>query len=679
VSKLITCWRTGDTHRLFTHFGRVISCVFFLREKCFNNRFHGGQTFLMRNFFSRWVSIVVSLIIILVSCLVASNVQTDGGKVAISDVRFVGDNGNMLSALLYKPANMDPAKPLPAVLTMHGYINSREVQDAFDIEFARRGYVVLSMDMEGHGYSEQSPKDPTMRGALAGLSYLRNLGFVDKTKVALEGHSMGGWSTITAAAAKPEWVHTVIQEGSSPETYGSGKVLADTPFNYAIVYSKYDEFAPLMWGVPIASQIVNTDKLKKAFGTTEAVVPGKLYGSFEAKSARMLYIPNVIHPADHWSKEAVGNAVEFLQKAMPAPAPINAADQTWRTKEYATFVAMIGAFLFLFALAGNLLRTNFFRSSVRPLPANKGIKGGAGWVIGALIGTAIPALTFFKFQTWGSTWFPVGSFWPQSLTNGFVIWVVFNALISVILFALWHMFTNRGASMQDYGISHSKKGYGIDLSMLGKSALLALYSIGGVYFLTVLIDAWFHLDFRIWILGLKVMSWGQFLLMLKYALPFLLFFLVNGLILHGQFRLKESSSEAKTAWKWFLANAGINTIGIFVLILIQYITMFSTQELFWKSQALLGIVAFQFVPVNIVISLISTYFFRKTGDIYAGAFANTLIVTWYIVAGQAVQYAGQPVSNTKAIVTFFIILIVLAAVFFMKRSKSEPASASNPV
>ncbi|MGO4274485.1 alpha/beta hydrolase family protein, partial [Paenibacillus sp. TAF58] len=162
-----------------------------------------------RGFFARPISIMLSLLLILISCIVGSSVQTDGGSVKITDVRFVGDNGNMLSALLYKPAKLDPKKPLPAVLTMHGYINSREVQDAFNIEFARRGYVVLSMDMEGHGYSEQSPLDPTQRGSLAALSYLRNLAFVDKTKIALEGHSMGGWSLLAAAGAKPEWVHTV--------------------------------------------------------------------------------------------------------------------------------------------------------------------------------------------------------------------------------------------------------------------------------------------------------------------------------------------------------------------------------------------------------------------------------------------------------------------------------------
>ncbi|MGO4275947.1 hypothetical protein AB4Z22_39935, partial [Paenibacillus sp. TAF58] len=230
--------------------------------------------------------------------------------------------------------------------------------------------------------------------------------------------------------------HTVIQEGSSPETFGTPKVLADTPFNYAIVFSKYDEFAPLMWEVPKAPMMVNTDKLKNAFGTKEAVTPGKLYGSFENKSARILYQPPVIHPGDHWSEEAVGYAIDFLQKAIPAQAPKDPSNQVWKTKEYATLVALIGALMLLISVAGNILRSNYFRSIAEPAPSFKGITSKAGWMIGAVVATAIPAVTFFKFQTWGSKWLPAGSFWPQSLTNGFVIWVLFNAVIAVVLFAV---------------------------------------------------------------------------------------------------------------------------------------------------------------------------------------------------------------------------------------------------
>ncbi|WP_335872534.1 alpha/beta hydrolase family protein [Bacillus sp. 2205SS5-2] len=621
-------------------------------------------------FSSRW-AVIISLIIVLVGSLVAQNVQTNSGTVTVKDVRFVGDNGNMLSAKLFTPSNMNPTEKHPAVLTMHGYINTREVQDAFNIEFARRGYVVLAMDMQGHGYSEQEPIELTSRGAIAGLSYLRGLGFVDTNQVAVEGHSMGGWSTLAAANAHPDWVHTVIQVGSSTETFGAGEVTADSEFNYAVVFGKYDEFAKLMWEVPQAKQIVDTDKLKKVFGTENTVTPNELYGSFANQSARTLYISDETHPSNHWSAETTTYVLDFLQQAIPAPNPVDSTNQIWKVKEFGTLGAMIGAIMFLFSFAANLLRTNFFQSIVQPIPAYKGYKTKGSWAIGAVIAAAVPALTYYKFQEWGTEWLPVNSFWPQSLTNGFVIWVLFNSIIGAVLFAVWHFVSNKkqGAASYNYGLSYSKESFHLNLHAIGKSSLLAIYSVGALFGLTIVADATLLVDFRIWVMAFKPMNWAQFFIMVKYLAPFLLFFLVNGALLHGQFRLRESATNRGTAWKWFFANVGINTLGIVVLLMIFYIPLFTTEEID-VAKSLLSIVAFQFIFINFLVATISTFFYRKTGTIYVGAFINALLVTWYIVAGQAVQYAGQEASVTGSVFVYIASALVIILALVLRGKKS---------
>ncbi|RSK26041.1 alpha/beta hydrolase [Bacillus sp. HMF5848] len=615
---------------------------------------------MKKSFFSSRWAVVLSLVIVLIGSMVAHNVQTDFGNVTVKDLRFAGNNGNVLSAKLFTPASMNPEEKLPAILTMHGYINSREVQDAFNIEFARRGYVVLAMDMQGHGYSEQEPIEAASRGAVAGLDYLRELGFVDQERIAVEGHSMGGWSTLAASNAFPEWIHTVIQVGSSTETYGAGEVTANSEFNYAIVFGKYDEFAKLMWEVPQAKQIVDTDKIKKVFGTESTVVPQQLYGSFEDQSARMLYIPTETHPSNHWSTESTTYVMDFMQQAMPAPNPIDPSNQTWMIKEFATLAAMIGSLMFLLSFGANLLRTNYFSALVRPIPEYKGYKSKGPWAIAAVIAAAIPALTYFPFQAWGTAWFPVSSFWPQSLTNGFVVWVLFNAIIAAVLFAVWHFVSNKkqGATAYNYGLSFSDKGLSLDFNKMIKAALLGIYTVGALFVLTLLADAMFLIDFRIWVMAFKPLDWPHFVIMLSYLLPFLVFFLANGALLHGQLRLKEGKSERQTAWTWFLANVAINTLGIIVLIAIQYAPLFLTEEMD-VTKSLLSIVAFQFVFINFLVAMISTFFYRRTGTIYVGAIVNALLVTWYIVAGQAVQYAGQPASTASAVAVYIACGVVL--------------------
>src|SRR6202158_4374409 len=102
---------------------------------------------------SRWSLAIAGLVLIVAGGLLAHLTQTSGG-IRIQDIRFAGAKGHLMSALLYVPPNASAQTPAPGILAVHGYINSRETQDGFAIEFARRGYVVLAIDQTGHGYSD---------------------------------------------------------------------------------------------------------------------------------------------------------------------------------------------------------------------------------------------------------------------------------------------------------------------------------------------------------------------------------------------------------------------------------------------------------------------------------------------------------------------------------------------
>ncbi len=102
---------------------------------------------------------------------------------------FLGTKGIRTSILLCVPTGVIAEKKVPCVVAIHGIINSRETQDGFAIEFARRGYVVLALDQTGHGYSDP-PAFGNGYGGIDGLNYLRSLNIVDVDHISLEGHSM---------------------------------------------------------------------------------------------------------------------------------------------------------------------------------------------------------------------------------------------------------------------------------------------------------------------------------------------------------------------------------------------------------------------------------------------------------------------------------------------------------
>jgi hypothetical protein len=72
----------------------------------------------------------------------------------------------------------------------------------------------------------------------------------------------------------------------------------------------------------------------------------------------------------------------------------------------------------------------------------------------------------------------------------------------------------------------------------------------------------------------------------------------------------------------------------------EYIPLLAGHTLLTADQPLLTIVAYQFVPVYIIIAAISTYFYQKTGRIYAGAFINGILITAIIVASTATQFGA---------------------------------------
>ena len=54
---------------------------------------------------------------------------------------------------LYLPKGVSAENPAPAVALTHGYLNSKEFEEGFAIELARRGYVVFAYDQYDHGDS----------------------------------------------------------------------------------------------------------------------------------------------------------------------------------------------------------------------------------------------------------------------------------------------------------------------------------------------------------------------------------------------------------------------------------------------------------------------------------------------------------------------------------------------
>ncbi len=561
----------------------------------------------------------------------------------------MGTGGIQMSGLLYIPAGVitkdetgaTKVNPAPGILAVHGYINSRETQDGFAIEYARRGYVVLALDQTGHGYSD-GPAFANGFGGPDGLNYLRSLDIVDKDNVGLSGHSMGGWASVVAAMVYPDGYKSMVLEGSSTGTFGGQEGDAAFPRNLGLVFSKYDEFSGLMWLVPVPGKIGEGPKMMKQFDTTSPVEIGKLYGDIASGTARMWYQPNTNHPGDHISTEAIGNAVDWFQKTLQGGNGLAFTNQIWYWKEIGTLIAAFGFVLALFALGAILLDTKSFSSLVET-PAPAAPAKGWGWWIAAALTVLIPVLDYYTLINLPDAikW-TANAFWPQGITTTVVFWALGNGLIFLALFLLWHFVLGGkkgGGNFDAYGLSWAKK---LVWGKIGMSFLLAALIAFFGYILLAMVDFFFKTDFRFYVFAVKLMSLQQFQIFLSYLVPFIIFFLISGMTLMGQMRRVGKDGKDLPLWQAMGVNIGLLVLGFVLFLLWEYIPLYAggvQASAATPNGPLYVIVAYQFIPLLGIAASISTYFFRKTGHIYVGAFLNALLITWIIVAGTATHFA----------------------------------------
>jgi pimeloyl-ACP methyl ester carboxylesterase len=560
----------------------------------------------------KWGFFVLGWVLILAGSFLAHSVQTSQGQVRVQDVRFPGAGGITQSGLLYIPRTATAATPAPGVLVSHGYINSREMQSPFAIELSRRGFVVLAMDMAGHGYSEGAVFQQRDLGGPAALRYLQSRPEVDKTAIGMEGHSMGGVPVMAAALDQPNGYRAIVLEGSTPRLLGGPA--PESPRNLAVVFGGYDEFAQLMWQVPRGFDIAKSPRLQRLFGVTGPVAENQVYGSIADGTAKVLVVPPITHPWEHFSNSGVGAAIDWFQKTLPgAASPKPPTDQVWLWKEIGTLIGFVGFVYLLLGTFELLLRLPVFSAQAQPAQATAERRGGKWW-LAFLLTAAVPAITYFPLMKLGQAFVPMQLF-PQHIHNQLLVWALANGLITLVL-----SFVLRG-------------GRPAFTTRWLPSILLALATVAVGYLSLAIVDALFKVDYRFWVLGLKPLDGRHAIMALPYALLWAAFFLIALRALAANLALKGEGFLAHLGtWKVAMS------LGFVVLLVWQYATLFSTGLLAIPSEPLNTIIAIQFVPLLAMVGAIAAFTYRRTNSYVPGALICALVLTWYVTAGTATHW-----------------------------------------
>ena len=583
---------------------------------------------------------VIVLIILLLS-FVASSIQSDFGNVHVEIVELHQDDGAQLVGKLYTPDSATSTSPASAVLLLHGLNNDKDTEAPLAIELSRRGMVVLALDELSHGDSDAGGSVLEGGGDLGGIAafdYLSSLPYVIPTNIGLVGHSMGGFSANATAQARP--AHKAI----AFQAFGPLNLSVVPWFhNYLQIWDRFEESSPLSRDDWIAQgeTTIKYNLELKGF-TPSNPVYDTTYGSFTALSAQRYALTYSTHPGGTWKstsiKEVVAWMLQSLDGADATTAYSDASSQIFQFKELTMLLCVILSLVALVFVIYSLLDLEIFAEIVQKRPEIVYYEGSRWWRI-ATLNALIGGVTFVFFPFVGVLLFgAINSIVPifnLLIGNAFLFWFLLNAVIADILVRRWR---KRQGTLNGDDLGSISRDNPRRWQIIAKSLAIAIIGFIFLYTLAFVTQTLFTVELRYMWSFFRVLRPERFLTFILYSFFISYFFLVNGgIFLFGQARPTIDDSKKGIIY-WWLLNV-YNMLSVIILVfIIEYVPMFllgtgpllgGILGIFW----LLGIFLMQIIPEFLLIFLIMTILFRKTGRYYVGSFLATLLVAWVMSNG----------------------------------------------
>ncbi|MDY0345589.1 MAG: alpha/beta hydrolase [Bacilli bacterium] len=525
--------------------------------------------------------------------------------------------------------------------------------------------------------NENYIKDASM-GGIAAYTWLATKGFVDQTKMAVTGHSMGTWASWSVSSAmcgaELDGVDitpraTILQAGEIFKTMrdANGRMAYDTDEdsvadiywnNPLLLSAKYDEFNMFRdYELPPNGDLAIQGEPSINFLNPDVGEDPSWNKTFHEDFASGTSVRRNLYNTNHrlltHNRQAIADSLEWTSLANGVALSLDKNNQTFIIKEFLVFIAMI------MAIASAVTFIMLFKHIKWFAPVFAGIayrpekeKRGWKWWRPALITMAISALTYPFMTQLGHGLFPLPEkVFSMTIGNGFLVWYLILILIMLgtTLIPWFRKKKKRtlNTDFVDMGLARDDEEhkYKFDWALLAKSAIVVFAGVLWMYLQVVLSQSIFQLDFRFIWPFFKMFNLSRFLQFLVYIPFFALFFILNNSKIFASNRIPGTNENGvrafvKVWWKYALCMVG----GILFIILLEYIPFFANigpgADLLFSStfggpfMSLLIV----FAPQIVVFSLICTYFYKKTGNVFVGALLVAILACWIVTGGSAMMY-----------------------------------------
>lgn len=592
----------------------------------------------------RWLCF--SLLLCILSMVGAFLIQSGGGQIVVKDLRWETAAGSQMSALLFKPKSATNDNPAPAIITSHGWYNNREMQDLNYVEMARRGYVVVSIDMYGHGNSDPlliAPHRLRGIGMYDAVELVANFPYVKKDQIGITGHSNGAMAANLSIDVDNQKEVPLVASVFLVANDANYKDPAGDYYNkygnrdVGIVAAMYDEFF-FRTVLPSGERTAPRDFIDQPqaqsflhFGTNPEGQPKRqsytMYSEFidGEEAIRVIYNPNQIHPWNHFSKNVVVSTLEFFEKSLPAPNPIDPNKQVWQWKAFFNFLGVMGFAMFLINFTLVLLQTKYFgvlkgAHPVKPQPAPEG-PGKVWFWVGLFATSLFSGYSYIALYRWTSANRP--AFFLQSPPYYIGMWSAAVGLFSLLYLVVFYYAFGK----KQGGVTLKNRGVYISLGSLGRSILLALTVVFAAYGLVFFADTFFKVDFRLWVLPFKAFTPDKIGIIWRYIPFFLVFYVINSVSINSF----NYVATGKKEWHNIALLAFFNALSAIVIVAVQYtyfwISGHSFYYVFFNNMSNIGSIwLFPMIVILPFAAVFSRIIYKATQNPYIAAFIMALVV-----------------------------------------------------
>ena len=598
------------------------------------------------------ITLAVALCLCLISGIFASLVQSSFNTVKVEDFKVIVDDGRYVNGQIYIPKDASPENKLPLIVLSHGSYNNLEHQDQNMIELSRRGFVVISSDAYCHGSSSIPAAGLEVTNMQHLIDYaVASYTFIDKDKIGVSGHSMGGqissetvrhYFEQEAKDLGDNLVSAICTVGYDPQytpyEFEGVAEPVDVAIDWGVIAAKYDEwFFTAETGDPRV--YLQSDSAKNFVQQLEgvtldgAVENHKFYtGTINGEEyVRVINQNTEIHPLNHFSKASCRDLINFFYEVFGVPAGharIDANDQIWQWKEFFNLVGLIGIFLFLFPFASMMIHgTKFFAELAQPEPApapalSDGKKKAKYWIVYAL-NTILPALLVVPvaYKLVGKESFvpfTYNKWFGEPNTNELAAWTLVVGIVLLAVFLIARAVSGEKGTPDCWGVKAGGR-------KIWKSCLLAALTVFTAYIILFVNDFIFNTDYRIWVIDMRVFNLQKLVYFIAYVPAWIVFYLVNSLLVNGGNRV-----EGRPEWRTLLLSCVSNILGIAVLIFIQYHGIIANGVFTFNSMRIVNLFPLIFlIPIG---TIVSRKFFKETGTIYTGSLVIAFLYTMMTVA-----------------------------------------------